>query len=75
MPFSPDRNPFIKLAGTGSFLPGESIPMEEIDHYLGEMPDAPQKVRRWLQRIRPLMKEMLEIEFYHFAIENPPFYH
>ncbi|MCX6249016.1 MAG: 3-oxoacyl-ACP synthase [Bacteroidetes bacterium] len=64
-----ERSPFIRLAGTGSYLPGKSIPMEEIDHYLGDMPDAPQKVRRWLERIRPLMKEMLEIEYYHFAID------
>jgi 3-oxoacyl-[acyl-carrier-protein] synthase III len=43
--------------------------MDEIDRYLGEMPDAPPKVRRWLERIRPLMKEMLDIEYYHFAID------
>jgi 3-oxoacyl-[acyl-carrier-protein] synthase III len=66
---SVDQAPYIKLAGTGNFLPGEAIPMEQIDHFLGEMPDAPQKVKRWLERIRPLMKEMLDIEFYHFAID------
>ena len=64
-----DQSPYVKLAGTGSYLPGESIPIEEIDRYLGELPDAPQKVRRWLERIRPLMKEMLDIEYYHFAID------
>ncbi len=68
-PSSIDQPPFVKLAGTGSYLPGESIPMDEIDRYLGEMPDAPQKVRHWLERIRPLMKEMLDIEYYHFAID------
>jgi 3-oxoacyl-[acyl-carrier-protein] synthase III len=69
IPSSDDRQLFVKLAGTGSFLPGKPIPMEEIDHYLGEMPEAPPKVRRWLERIRPLMKEMLDIEYYHFAID------
>jgi 3-oxoacyl-[acyl-carrier-protein] synthase III len=68
-PSSFDQHPFIKLAGTGSFLPGKPIPMDEIDRYLGEMPDAPKKVLRWLERIRPLMKEMLDIEYYHFAID------
>ncbi len=43
--------------------------MEKIDLYLGEIKDAPKKVQRWLERIRPLMKEMLDIEYYHFAIE------
>ena len=69
IPPSVDQHPFVKLAGTGSYLPGESIPMEDIGRYLGDMPDAPQKVRRWLERIQPLMKEMLDIEYYHFAID------
>jgi 3-oxoacyl-[acyl-carrier-protein] synthase III len=66
---STEHIPFIKISGTGSYLPGKDIPIEEIDHYLGELPDAPQKARRWLERIRPLMKEMLDIEYYHFAID------
>ena len=61
--------PFVKLAGTGSYLPGKAVPMEEIERYLGEIHDAPRKVQRWLERIGPLMKDMLEIEYYHFAID------
>lgn len=64
-----DHTPYIKLAGTGSYLPGKAIPMDEVDHYLGDLPDAPKKIRHWLERIRPLMKEMLDIEYYHFAID------
>ncbi|MEI7662901.1 MAG: ketoacyl-ACP synthase III family protein [Bacteroidota bacterium] len=60
---------FVKIAGSGSFLPGNPIPPEEVDSYLGELPHAPEKVRKWLKRIRPLMKEMLEVEYYHFAID------
>jgi 3-oxoacyl-[acyl-carrier-protein] synthase III len=68
-PYSVDRSPFVKIAGSGSYLPGESVPLEKIDLYLGEIKDAPKKVQRWLERIRPLMKEMLDIEYYHFAID------
>ena len=68
-PYSTDRGPFVKIAGSGSYLPGESIPMEKIDLYLGEITDAPQRVKRWLERIRPLMMEMLDIKYYHFAID------
>ena len=64
-----DQGPFVKLSGTGSFLPGDPISMEDIVRYLGEVPDAPVRVRRWLERIQPLMKEMLDIEYYHFAID------
>lgn len=66
---STDKSPFVKLAGSGSYLPGESIPTDKIDLYLGELSEAPQKVRRWFERIRPLMKELLDIEYYHFAID------
>ena len=60
---------WVKLTGSGSFLPGEPIPASEVDHYLGELKDAPEKIRKWMGRIRELMKEMLEVEFYHFAID------
>ncbi len=36
-PYSIDREPFVKIVGSGSYLPGESVPMERIDLYLGEL--------------------------------------
>jgi len=60
---------FIHIAGTGHFLPGEPVPAGEVDHYLGQLTHAPEKIQKWLNRIRELMKEMLEVEFYHFAID------
>ncbi|MGE5425420.1 MAG: ketoacyl-ACP synthase III family protein [Syntrophothermus sp.] len=60
---------FVKIAGSGSFLPGEPVPPEQLERYLGELKDAPSKVQHWLRRIKPLMREMLEIDFYHFAID------
>jgi 3-oxoacyl-[acyl-carrier-protein] synthase III len=59
----------VKLTGTGSYLPGKPIPIEEVDHYLGELTDAPKKLQKWLVRMKELMKEMLEVEYYHFAID------
>lgn len=60
---------FIRLAGTGTFLPGKAISSEEVDYYLGEVNEAPEKIRNWQKRIRSLMKEMLDVEYYHFAID------
>jgi 3-oxoacyl-[acyl-carrier-protein] synthase-3 len=60
---------FVNVAGSGSFLPGAPIPADEVDHYLGELTHAPEKIRKWLGRIRILMKELVEVEFYHFAID------
>jgi len=64
---TPDK--FIKIIGTGSFLRGELVPKEQVDSYLGELPGAPVKVRKWLKRIRLLMNELVDVEFYHFAID------
>ena len=69
MPENNQNIPFVRLAGTGSFLPGKAIPASEVDHYLGELKEAPEKIRKWMGRIRELMKELLEVEFYHFALD------
>jgi 3-oxoacyl-[acyl-carrier-protein] synthase III len=60
---------FVQLTGTGSYLPGNAIPAHEVDRYLGDLTEAPDKIRKWLNRIQPLMREMLDVEFYHFAID------
>lgn len=59
----------VLVAGSGSFLPGSPVPKTEVDHYLGELTGAPLKTRKWLKRIKELMAELLEIEYYHFAID------
>lgn len=59
----------IKLIGTGSYLPGKPITIHEVDNYLGELTEAPQKIQKWLQRMKSLMNEMLEVDHYHFAID------
>ena len=61
--------PYIKLAGTGSFLPGEKIPFDQVDYYLGELPGAPEKIRKWQERMKKVMKEILDVEYYHYAID------
>lgn len=60
---------FVKLIGTGSYLPGKPIAIDEVDHYLGELTEAPKKLQKWLQRMKVLMNEMLEVEYYHYAID------
>ena len=59
----------VKVVGSGSFLPGEPIPPDMVAEYLGELTDAPVKIQKWLKRIQSLMKELLEVEYYHFALD------
>ena len=59
----------VKIIGTGTYLPGKPIKYDDIEYYLGELLDAPKKVRNWLKRMKLLMKEILDIDYYHFAID------
>jgi len=59
----------VKITGTGTFLPGERIPLDGVDYYLGELDEAPSKIRKWLKMSKGLMGQMLEVEYYHFAID------
>lgn len=59
----------IRIAGSGSYLPGPPVPARELEYYLGELTQVPGKVRKWLDRIENLMMEMVEVEYYHFAID------
>jgi len=59
----------VKIVGSGAFLPGETVLADQVDHYLGELTEAPEKIQKWLKRIRILMKELLEVEYYHFALD------
>lgn len=63
------KNLHVRVAGSGTFLPGKPVPFDEIDRYLGVITEAPGRVLRWMERIRPVMKEMLDIESYHYAID------
>lgn len=59
----------VKVTGSGSFLPGDPIPFDRIDSVLGEITGAPDKIMKWMARIRPVMKEMLDIGQYYYAID------
>jgi 3-oxoacyl-[acyl-carrier-protein] synthase-3 len=59
----------VRVTGTGSFLPGSPLSIDEVDHVLGELNEAPKKIQDWLKRMKLLMKEMLEVEKYHYAID------
>ncbi|MCD4730630.1 MAG: 3-oxoacyl-ACP synthase III family protein [Bacteroidales bacterium] len=59
----------VKVIGSGSYLPGTKITIDEVDRYLGPLNNAPRKIQSWMKRMKILMKEMLEVDYYHFAID------
>ena len=59
----------VKIIGSGTYLPGEQIPLEKVDDYLGKLEKAPSKIRKWLHMTKGLMHQLLDVEYYHFAID------
>jgi 3-oxoacyl-[acyl-carrier-protein] synthase III len=59
----------VKIVGSGHFLPGKPIPFKDVDDYLGELNDIPVKVKKWLERMKDVMSELIEVEYYHFALD------
>jgi len=59
----------VRMIGTGSFLPGKPLTIDEVDCFLGPLTGAPVKIQKWLERMKVLMKELLEVEHYYFAID------
>jgi len=59
----------VYAVGTGRYLPGEAIPVDSIDEILGEITKAPAKVISRIQRIRPVMKKLLGIQYVHYALD------
>ena len=64
-----DNGVKVRIAGTGSYLPGPPVPASDVDRWLGELTDAPARLQNWLKRIKELMRELLEVEYYHFALD------
>jgi len=59
----------VYITGIGSFSPGGKISFDRIDDVLGEITDAPPKLLKWIKKVRPTMKEMLGMEYYHYALD------
>jgi len=59
----------VYVAGLGSFLPGNPIPFNEIESVLGKITEAPPKILNWIDRMRPIMQEMLGVETCHYALD------
>lgn len=57
------------VAGSGAYLPGEPIPLESMESVLGELKEAPTKVRKWIARTDPVMRQLLDIRFVHYAMD------
>jgi len=59
----------VYIAGIGSYSPGEPIPFGQIEDVLGSISGVPPKLGNWIERMRPIMAEMLGVRYCHYAID------
>jgi 3-oxoacyl-[acyl-carrier-protein] synthase III len=59
-----------KIIGTGAYLPDDPVPFDDIQDYLGDIPEAPKRVRQWIDDMTPVMKDMLAMENYYYAFDS-----
>lgn len=60
---------YIEITGTGSYLPGKAVPFDDIHRVLGEIDKAPRKMQDWMSGTHSVMKQLLGIEHYYYAID------
>lgn len=60
----------VKIIGTSTVLAKHKVKFDDINDYLGEFDEAPSKIKKWTKNIQPIMKQMLGIEYCHYAFNN-----
>jgi 3-oxoacyl-[acyl-carrier-protein] synthase-3 len=59
----------VRIAGTGSFLPGQPIPNDRIEAVLGALDIAPYNVKSFVKTTRMRMLDRIGVQARHFAID------
>jgi 3-oxoacyl-[acyl-carrier-protein] synthase-3 len=59
----------VRIAGTGSFLPGKPITTDQIESLLGRLDNAPERVRSFVDNIGKRMLDRGGVQTRHFAVD------
>ncbi len=59
----------VYVIGSGAYLPGNPVLFDDREKLLGELIEAPAKIRKWIKASTPVMKELLAIKYFHYAID------
>lgn len=59
----------VKIAGTGSFLPGPPVPNDRVEAILGPLDNAPTKVKRFVGNLGQEMLDRGGVKTRHFAVD------
>lgn len=59
----------VRIAGTGSFLPGPPVPADKVEAVLGPLDEAPPKIKRFVEGLGQQMIERGGVRLRHFAVD------
>lgn len=59
----------VKIAGTGSFLPGPPVPNDRLESVLGSLTNCPPKVKSFIDNLGPRMLDRGGVKTRHFAVD------
>lgn len=59
----------VELVSTGVYLPGDPVPFDKIEEVIGYLDQAPPRMQKFINRLRPTVKDLIGIEQCHFAID------
>src|SRR5262249_39101237 len=59
----------VRILATGAYLPGPPIPFDDVEMVLGPLTGAPERVRWFIERGRPTLRDILGIDFYYYAFD------
>jgi hypothetical protein len=52
----------VELVSSGIYLPGNPIPFEKIEDYLGYLEGAPLKIKKLIDKLKTRVKDQIGIE-------------
>lgn len=59
----------VELASTGVYLPGDPVPFEQIEEYIGSLDQTSPRIQKMTKKLRPVVKDLIGIEQCHFAVD------
>jgi len=60
----------VELVSTGVYLPGEPVPFDKIEDVIGRLDQAPPRIQKMINKLRPTVKDLIGIEQCHFAVDK-----
>lgn len=59
----------IELVSTGYYLPGQPIPFESLENVIGELDNAPEKIKKTIKKLKSMMRDVIKTKYSYYVID------